>query len=175
MAEVLAKFPETVVGSDGVRYEAQATGMKGTLGHWEAWVEFLPLNGGAPIRTGRETTQTNHTDAVSWARGLSTVYLEGALERALRPLVVGTPEPAQPMFDQPAPAFHAVLDPFSVFEKGESLLRSELGALSSWHLVNIVIAHHLSDQSEAALNRLSAEELMELIVKAVRQQAPVHR
>ena len=38
-----------------------------------------------------------------------------------------------------------MLNPFSVYEKGEPLLRKQLGALSAWHLVNIVLAYELSD------------------------------
>jgi hypothetical protein len=56
-------------------------------GLWEGWIEFIPTDGGAPLRSRRETTQPNRDDAVYWATGLTPVYLEGALERALRPAV----------------------------------------------------------------------------------------
>jgi hypothetical protein len=55
-----------------------------------------------------------------------------------------------------------------VYRKGEGLLRSELGALSEWHLVNIIRAYDLSAQSDAALQRLPAAGLIELIVTGVR-------
>jgi hypothetical protein len=61
-----------------------------------------------------------------------------------------------------------VLNPFSVFRKGERQLRAQLGALAQWHLVNIVRAYELSDLSSAALSRMSELELRELIVAAVR-------
>src|SRR5581483_9773360 len=70
MAEVLAEFADPVA-CDGVAYRAQA------------WIEFLPIGGGPAIRTARETTQPNFTDAQYWASGLTHVYLEGALSRAL--------------------------------------------------------------------------------------------
>ena len=37
------------------------------------------------VRSGRETTQPNLTDLEYWAQGLTPVYLEGALRRALEP------------------------------------------------------------------------------------------
>ena len=70
-------------------------------------------------------------DTVYWATGLTPVYLEGALRRALHPLVrpVARP-PAAPAFDGPAPdtiaespAVESILNPFSVYRKGEALLR----------------------------------------------------
>lgn len=52
-------------------------------GLWEGWVEFEPVHGGPSVSTGRETTQPNRKDTVYWATGLTPVYLEGALIRAL--------------------------------------------------------------------------------------------
>jgi hypothetical protein len=105
------------------------------------------------------------------------VYLEGALERALSsPRVVPEPVPPQPaIFDGPAPASvsnadlnsTSVLDPFSVYEKGEALLRRQLGALSAWHLVNIVRDYKLSDDNPVVLNRMPAADLIDLIISRV--------
>ena len=181
MAEVLAQFPNVVTATNGVGYTAQACGAPGADGLWEGWIEFAPIDGGAPIRSGRETTQPNRTDTVYWANGLGVVFLEGALQRALHPLSIEPERVAQPAFDGPGPAPHlnvakagsAVLDPFSVYQKGEGLLRQQLGALSEWHLVNIIVAYNLSEQSEAILNKLSAKALAELIVTGVRQQSMV--
>lgn len=127
------------------------------------------------LRSGRETTQPNRQDAMYWATGLTAVYLEGALDRALRPPGRAPIEPnPQPAYDGPAPehappgAAEAVLNPFSVFRKGEAALRAQLGALAQWHLVNIVRAYGLSDLGSATLTRMSAAELVELIVAEVR-------
>jgi hypothetical protein len=180
MAEVLAEFADAVVGSDGCAYHAQATGAQMGDGLWEGWIEFVPVGGGPAIRSPRETTQPNRTDAVYWATGLTTVYLEGALRRALNPMIHHVPAPAKPIFNRPAPDMtttvgvpagrhDAVLDPFSVYEKGELLLRKELGALSAWHLVNIIQAHGLSGEPVSVLNRLPASSLVEIIVGAVRE------
>src|SRR5688500_18258319 len=151
-------------------------------GRWEGWVEFIPTAGGTPVRSPRETTQPNRVDAEYWASGLSRTYLEGALERALRRPIGKTVTPAQPLFEAPAPEFvkvelretrvAAVLDPFSVFGKGEGLLRQELSALSAWHLVNIILAYELGDQPESVLTNLAQPALIDLIVNEVRQHTP---
>jgi hypothetical protein len=69
------------------------------------------------------------------------------------------------------PRTESVLDPFSVYEKGEQMLRSQLAALSSWHLVNIIMAYSLSTVAETTLNRMSSGALIELIVDVVRRRS----
>jgi hypothetical protein len=176
MAEVLAEFHD-VVDEHGVRYHAHACGAEMPGGKWQGWVEFMPLDGGPAIRSGRETTQPNRTDMLYWSTGLTPVFLEGALQRALKPVAVHTVIRDEPAFQEPALTVHteakpqsahrAVLNPFSVYEKGEALLRSQLMALSSWHLVTIIAAYRLSDESPVVLNRLPATALVETIVSAV--------
>jgi hypothetical protein len=53
-------------------------------GLWQAWVEFIPADRVGIRRSPRETTQPNRMDTLYWATGIGRVYLEGALERALR-------------------------------------------------------------------------------------------
>ena len=55
-----------------------------------------------------------------------------------------------------------------MYRKGEALLRSQLSALSAWHLVNIIRAHDLSDLDPAVLDTMQAPVLVELIVTSVR-------
>jgi hypothetical protein len=177
MAEVLVAFAEIVTDSNGLGYTAQACGAPRSDGLWEGWVEFTPISGGSPVRSPRETTQPKRTDAIYWATGLSRVYLEGALRRALHPLVVRRARASRAAFSGPAPkvtvasrhdvARTAILDPFSVFEKGEGLLRQELGALSAWHLANIAAGYGLSTLSDDTLVSLSRSALVDLIVTAV--------
>ena len=187
MAEVLVEFSEPVVDEAGVRYLARACGgpMDNETERWQGWIEFVPLDGGEPLRSSRETTQPNRVDTLYWATGLTAVYLEGALNRTLKPLTLQpAPPPPRPAFDEPAPpvqvappATDSVLNPFSVYRKGEALLRQQLGALSAWHLVNIVRAYGLSALQEEDLARLSSPELIELIVQGVKieEEEPTRR
>jgi hypothetical protein len=181
MAEVLVEFAEPVESGDGRAYIARACGGPAPSNHgtWQGWLEFVPVDGGPAVRSSRETTQPNREDTVYWATGLTPVYLEGALERALNPLTKVQPAPAPlPVFDGPAPELapppptnEAVLNPFSVYRKGEAALRSQLHAISAWHLVNIVTAYGLSEQRRSDLDATPAAVLVELIIAAVRQRA----
>ena len=178
MSETLLAFQETVAAPDGTRYEARACGSQLSGNLWQGWLEFIPVRGGAPVRSPRETTQPNRADTEYWATGLTPVYLEGALRRALAEptRVVTTPrEPS--VFPGPAPrstaveaGVESVLDPFSVYEKGEALLRRQLNALSAWHLVNIINAYGLSTEPVERLNHLPTAQLIDVIVSGVRSQ-----
>lgn len=86
MADVFLEYQTPFFVHDGRRpYRARACGGKAHDGtdRWHGWIEFLPIDSGAPIRTARETTQPNRRCTVYWSTGLTRVYLEGALERAL--------------------------------------------------------------------------------------------
>jgi hypothetical protein len=50
---------------------------------WEGWIEFVTETGQRVV-TDRETTQPNRDAVAYWATGLEPIYLEGALERAVR-------------------------------------------------------------------------------------------
>lgn len=175
MPEVLVEFTDPIAAEDGAQYIARACGRPTRDGMWEGWIEFLPTERGQPVRSGRETTQPNRTDTMYWATGLTAVYLEGALHRALKPLVRMPPRQiSAPVFDGPAPDItpaphtESILNPFSVYRKGEALLRRQLNAMSAWHLVNIVRAYNLSNLDPAVLNLMTEAALVELIVAAVR-------
>ncbi len=176
MAEVLVRYSGRITGSDGVTYSAQACGREMPDERWEGWFEFLSLDGASVLRSARETTQPNRTDTEYWATGISPVYLEGALERCLDPVdaIPSRPE-TPPAFDGPLPprspqtsSRESVLNPFSVYRKGEDLLRRQLGALAEWHLVNIIEDYELSELSADSLNRMSQTDLIELIIARAR-------
>jgi hypothetical protein len=175
VAEVFVEFAEPVSTKDGISYVARACGAENDHGHWEGWVEFEPVAGGEIVRSGRETTQPNRTDTEYWATGLTPVFLEGSLARALHPLVRGERPPVPvPAHDGPAPNFipsrpaASILNPFSVYRKGEALLRGQLHAFSAWHLVNIIQAYELSPVDPAVLRQMAPAALVETIVTAVR-------
>jgi len=179
VAEVLLEFADAITSEDGKNYTARACGSEMPDGRWQGWIEFLPHGEGEPIRSSRETTQPNRRDTEYWASGLTYVYLEGSLRRALKPLARPiAPDVLPPVFDGPAPASAAsatesVLDPFSVYRKGEALLRRQLSALAGWHLVNIIRRYELSDEDPAILSGTEPGRLVELIVEAVRQHRMV--
>jgi hypothetical protein len=157
---VLLKFEDAVI-AEGTAWRAIAFGLETPIGLWEGWLEFTPVGREIPsIATDRETTQPNRTDLDYWASGLSNVYLEGALQRAIaRNSATEIPDDAlaAPSTAQRAarraPAAstkvaagirrHAVLDPFAVYAQGEEVLRKELHALSLDHLATIVDAYDL--------------------------------
>ena len=178
MAEVIHDYGQVRTVA-GVVYHVRACGSEMDASRWQGWLEFEPVDGGPTLRSARETTQPNRVGLAYWASGLTAVYLEGALERVLNPLVRPTaPSASPPAYDGPAPAAiqgppaaNGVLNPFSVYRKGEGLLRDQLHALSSWHLVNIILAYELSEIPVNELNRMPAAELAELIVASVRLSA----
>ena len=177
MAEVLHDYG-LVRSSEGAVYRVRACGSEMDESRWQGWLEFEPIVGGDTLRSARETTQPNRADLVYWAAGLSSVYIEGSLSRTLNPLVRPiAPLVPSPVFDGPAPPStpgpppaSSVLNPFSVIRKGEMLLRDQLHALSSWHLVNIILAYELSEIPVDELNVMPAAELIELIVASVRME-----
>jgi hypothetical protein len=180
VAEILVEFGEAITAEDGKNYTARAVGSAMPDGKWQGWLEFVPLGDGEPVRSSRETTQPNRADTEYWATGLTYVYLEGALRRALNRPVRPLAKPVDPpFFTAPAEAFtvsettESVLDPFSVYRKGEGHLRRQLSALAGWHLVNIIRRYELSDEDPARLSAREPAELVEMIVAAVRSPRTV--
>jgi hypothetical protein len=182
VAEVLVEFTETVTSEDGKNYTARACGSEMPDGKWQGWLEFIPIGDGEPVRSSRETTQPNRMDTEYWATGLTYVYLQGALRRAIhRPVRPAAKHVEPPIFDGPAENFMvtgdttaSVLDPFSVYRKGEALLRRQLSALAGWHLVNIIRRYGLSDEDPAILSATEPAQLVEMIVGGVRRPYSAH-
>ena len=203
MALIVRAISEPLVTTGGGLYTARICGRQRSDGVWEGWVEYEPTDGSPVLRTPRETTQPKLTDLEYWAGGLTPVYLEGALERAIEAegaIEVELDAPEAPAYEGPAPdpatrapmalphmgalaegatddidlaereedveVDEAVLNPFSVFAKGEGRLRLHLGALSARHLRSIIRAYRLAEDID--LDALDAVELAELIVAGVR-------
>jgi hypothetical protein len=174
VAEILVEFSDVVLKSGGRAYTARVAGAESGNGMWRGWIEFVSSDDGTVVASRRETTQPNRDDTFYWATGLTVVYLEGALERTLdshtagaRPHVVGASEPDA---SSHVPHADTVLNPFAAYRKGELMLRRQLQALSSGHLVNIIAAHDLSEQDPADLAASDPEVLIELIVLQVRER-----
>jgi hypothetical protein len=181
-------FAEPFTTPDGAVYRVRVAGRQSPEGSWEGWIEFEPADGSVTVRTPRETTQPGAGALEYWAYGLTPVYLQGALIRAIdatRPRTVPVEVPEAPAYDEPAPSPQVVatapglgavaddepvLDPFSVHEKGERALRERLGALSGRHLRTIVRAYALATDLDLALDALDDVELVELIVAGTRRR-----
>ena len=185
MAEVLFDFDGILEGIDDRAYEARACARERADGLWEGWLEFVPMDGSAALRTGRETTQPDRANLEYWASGLTDSYLDGALLRVLRPTPTvrsRSTSIGRPAFDEPAAlgspsletvqaAPRAVLDPFAVYAEGDEILTQQLDALSDGQLRAIVRAYGLSNASVDALNTMDKPALMGTIVAAVRRGA----
>ena len=185
MAEVLTEFEASVYDENGREFIARACGRECADGHWEGWLEFVPLDGGVVIRSARETTQPNRVDTEYWATGLTPIYLEGALRRALEPVeVVERVIDVRPVYDEPADSRRVVsvsgarairarpvLNPFQVYDQGEDILRGQLAALDGPRLRDIVRGYALSDGDTSELMRVSEAELTDIILNAAREQS----
>lgn len=180
MAEVLVKFDEPIAAPGGKTYFAQVVGKEVDGGLWDGWLEFQSVyDGSDALASGRETTQPNRKNIELWAQGLTKVYLEGALDRAIslaEPPRERTPIVAEPArFSEPASrspnAFsprpltrRAILDPFQVYLQGEEILLGELRALARDHLENIAAANGIGVHSPGGIKGASKDELIGAIV-----------
>jgi hypothetical protein len=126
----------------------------------EGWIEFEDTETGDVVRTVRETTQPNLADLRYWATGLSAVYLEGALSRALN---APTPKIAAPR--------KSILNPFSVYEKNPDLLAAELTALRASHLRRIIREYDLVDERDVLLEDLTEPKLRSSCSRSTRTTA----
>jgi hypothetical protein len=83
MDEIIMEVFPLVRSASGETYRSYVRGRMRTDSTWEGWLEFVPtVSTLAPLRTSRETTQSNRTALEYWASGLEAAYYEGALARA---------------------------------------------------------------------------------------------
>src|SRR5688572_688220 len=83
MVHYVQQHSAIVVAPDGGRYVARTYAAPRPNGRWDGWFVFLPLDGGRELTTNWETTQQTLAQVKYWAESITTVYLEGALRRAL--------------------------------------------------------------------------------------------
>jgi hypothetical protein len=172
VAELLVQFDEPIIAADRQGYVGRVWGREDDIGRWIGWLEFVPRGGGAAISTDFETVQPNRRDLEYWATGLTLVYLDGALGRALHASgVSATPHPTAAGAARAADAplrMRPPLDPFNAYLQGEGILRAELRALSADRLRDIVVAYGISSPETSAAS--SADELQEQILVAARRR-----
>ena len=80
MARLVAVTTQTA--SDGRSYSGLVCARRVDHG-WEAWIEFVPADGSSVFETQPETTQPNLEALEHWANGLTSIYLDRALRRAI--------------------------------------------------------------------------------------------
>lgn len=179
MAELLISYDAPVHHKTG-RYHARAVGRLADDKMWDGWFEFEPLDSDGPATIGpAETRQPEYHDLVYWATGITPVFLEGALNRAMHPLTVQVRVDDEPVSSAPAPRRHsvpvgtarpeAVLNPFDVGERSLDILRQELGALNRARLLNIIAAYDLDPAGED-LSWMTDAQLVTFIVTATEVQ-----
>jgi hypothetical protein len=81
MFQRICQYP--LINAGGRSYSPRAYSDPQPDGTWAGWLVF-PLGGGAAIASDRETTQVTFDELLMWASSLSSVYVEGALARALQ-------------------------------------------------------------------------------------------
>ncbi len=182
MAELFRSFDQPIRHSTGL-YTARIVGRGAADGMWEGWLEFVPI---APadadvIASSVESRQPAREHLDYWAQGLTMVYAEGSLERALHPLTVRARIAEAPATDPPAPRIVAgapraigpepVLDPFEVGGRNLDILAQELGALNRPRLINIIAAYDLNSGGQD-VSRMTDPQLLAFIVAAVEARLP---
>ena len=179
MADVLKSFDEPVIDR-GRRFHARAVGRQAPDRMWDGWLEFEPLDGGSEVVVGQvESRQPEAHDLAYWPTGLTPVFLEGALKRALNPLTVRVKIPEVSASELPAPRLHAaivnpqrpeaVLDPFEIGERSLDVLRQELRALNRPRLLNIIAAFELNPKGDD-ITWMTDAQLATFIVTATEVQ-----
>jgi hypothetical protein len=83
MAQLIHEHHAHIHTPEGLTYMPRTYAKPHADGVWEAWLEFIPNEPGAPrLRTERDTTQASRAAIETWALGLEGAYLEGAFGRA---------------------------------------------------------------------------------------------
>ena len=179
MAELLISYDTAVVHKTG-RYHARSVGRQAEDRMWDGWFEFEPQDNNAPVIIGPvETRQPEHHDLVYWATGITPVFLEGALDRALHPLTIHVRVDDDPVSSAPARRIHrtrvgpakpeAILNPFEIGERNLDILRQELGALNRARRLNIIAAYDLNPAGDD-LSWMTDAQLVTFIVTATEVQ-----
>lgn len=123
MAEVLRSFDEPIRHASGT-YHSRVVGRLAADGMWEGWLEFVPIEGDGRniVVSAAESRQPERAHLEYWAQGLTPVYVEGSLERALHPVTVRVRAAEMPVSGAPAARVvtvtsggpRPILDPFEV-------------------------------------------------------------
>ena len=182
MAQVLLTFDTRVADESGT-YRPRVVGRLADDGMWEGWLEFEPIDRAGDTVIGPvESRQPEREHLTYWATGLTPVYIEGALRRARRPVVIRARAVETPASDAPAPRTivvpapprtirrEAVLDPFEVArQSGLDVLSQELRALNRARLLDVITSFDLNPAGED-IAWMTDAQFVRFIVVAVEAQ-----
>ncbi len=91
---LLQEFERHLTGSDGDEYAVLLYGRSRPGDTWQGWLVFVRQRDNRRFATPVETTQPNVEAIVYWSSGLTDVYFDGALQRAMAPETVIPQQPA---------------------------------------------------------------------------------
>jgi len=169
ISEIIAHLDHTVTDQSGRSYYVNVAGEHTSEGHWDAWLEFLPLDDSDPLLTDTETVQPTRSAVAHWAETLGEAYVQGAFERATLQDAVRAARMATGVYEAVPLASTAAIDPFEVFRLGKDVLRMELQPLTRAELLSIIELHSLNP-AHLSLARLSTSQLITFIATATEAQ-----
>jgi hypothetical protein len=175
MAEVLRSFDEPIHHATGT-YHVRVVGRYAKDHMWEGWLEFVPIEEDRRqvVISAIESRQPERVHLDYWAQGLTPVYAEGSLDRALHPITVRVRPAELPASGAPAARVvtltsggpKPILDPFEVGARSLDILGQELRALGRARVLQIIAAYNLTS-GDSDLSQMSDEQLVRLAVASV--------
>ena len=184
MFQRIQQYP--LLEADGRWYRPRAYGDPQPDGRWRGWLIFFPLiGGGAMAPPHPETTQATGAALVSWAAGLTSVYIEGALERAL---TIAQEPP--PLLSQLAAAEYEALEDAERLETAATVARrladlDEAGADAARREADdlrgerlaaeraLAAAEEVAAQTEAAIHEEAARDARKTAAEAAQRRRSV--
>jgi hypothetical protein len=184
MAEVLVQFDEPYRAPNGRAFVAQVCGQPLGNGRWEGWIQYMPTDGGDPVRTRRETEQFSRGDLRYWAAGLTRAQLQETLSRALNerqknapwqmpmPLAFDDIDPEERIIFDSATVSNvaAIIDPFVLYAQGVHVLHEQLRLLDAAQLKAIIAEYNIPESEAATSARTFEESLVQRIVAEVQHR-----
>jgi len=126
MEQLLQEFETPVVDTAGTIYRVFLYGRSRPADTWQGWLVFERVSDGRRFSTDVETTQPDAQAVLYWASGLTDAYFDGALVRALQPVVGGD---ALTRGRRLSALERAVLNCFGRYRKTHLLTQTVLGEL----------------------------------------------
>ena len=172
MVELIADLPYRVTDAAGAEYYVSVAAEPRVDGHWEAWLEYVPIDDSDALLTQVETTQSTREDVVRWADALTETYVQGAFDRAVAAtmgtrLVARRADVERVPDVAPSPVHDALPDPFELYSLlGDSGTRVQLRPLPRATLLAIIDAFGLNPAGNS-LAWLTQPQLVTFIVTAV--------